>query len=211
MFGSPGNLSRLCGVQEIKFEGGTVRRLNSLLSFVLLVALLSGCAPKFVALPEKVKALEHPTVTPEIVPHSPPASCPVTVPQDPPFTAPEPYSPNAPFQGEFWFGSKKLWTMLPEDGIWSDLPHNPTGYAQKVFWWREGYNWKEEPEPALSIVVERFGASTPRLISSHATNAYASDIGSAMLSGVGFPTLGCWKITGQYQDAELSFVVWVAP
>jgi len=28
---------------------------------------------------------------------------------------------------------------------------------------------------------------------------------------VDLPTLGCWKITGKYSDAELSFVVWVAP
>jgi hypothetical protein len=54
-------------------------------------------------------------------------------------------------------------------------------------------------------------APAPPLIGSKGTNAYAGDIGSAMLVGVDFPTLGCWKITGQYADAELSFVVWVAP
>jgi hypothetical protein len=32
-----------------------------------------------------------------------------------------------------------------------------------------------------------------------------------MLVGVDFPTLGCWKITGKYAGAELSFVIWVAP
>jgi hypothetical protein len=32
-----------------------------------------------------------------------------------------------------------------------------------------------------------------------------------MLVGIDLPTLGCWKITGKYADAELSFVVWVAP
>jgi len=45
---------------------------------------------------------------------------------------------------------------------------------------------------------------------SKATNAFASDIQSAMLVGVDFPTLGCWEITGRYQGHELSFVVWVA-
>jgi len=54
-------------------------------------------------------------------------------------------------------------------------------------------------------------ATAPPLIVSKATNAYAGDIGSAMLVGVDFPTLGCWKITGQYKNSELSFVVWVAP
>jgi hypothetical protein len=33
----------------------------------------------------------------------------------------------------------------------------------------------------------------------------------AMMTGVDFPSLGCWKITGKYKKSELSFVVWVAP
>jgi hypothetical protein len=147
----------------------------------------------------------------ETVSKDPLADCPLTVPQDPAFTAPEPYSPNAPFLTQFWFGSKHLWTALPIDGIWAGLPHNPEGYTQKVFWWREGYVWTEEPQPDLKVIGERLDASAPPLIVSEATNAYAGDIGSAMLVGVDFPTLGCWKITGYYRDSELSFVVWVAP
>jgi hypothetical protein len=71
--------------------------------------------------------------------------------------------------------------------------------------------WTEEPEPALIVTGERLDAQAPPLTSSQATNAYASDIGSAMLTGVDLPTLGCWRITGRYGTAELSFVVWVAP
>jgi hypothetical protein len=48
------------------------------------------------------------------------------------------------------------------------------------------------------------------MVTEEATNASA-DFGTAMLTGVYVPSLGCWKITGQYQEAELSFVVWVAP
>lgn len=198
-------------------------RRYSFLSILILTLLLAGCAPKAAVQPAEVKALENPTPTalleestkvpeqPEVVPHDAPASCPVTVPQDPPFTAPEPYSPNSPFDSYFWYGSNSLWTDLPEDGIWYALPHNPEGYTQKIFWWREGYIWNEEPQPDLTVTGERLDASAPPLIVSEATNAYASDIGSAMLVGVDFPTLGCWKITGKYADAELSFVVWVAP
>ena len=194
------------------------------LSLLLLAALLAGCAPKAAAQPAEVRALENPTSTAlpepsvtveitesEIVPHDPPASCPVTLPQEPLFIAPEPYSPNAPFEYAFWFGSVSLWTLLPKDGIWFGLPHNPEGHTQKVFWWRDGYIWNEEPQPDLIVTGERLDAAAPPLVVSRATNAYAGDIGSAMLVGVDFPTLGCWKITGQYQQAELSFVVWVAP
>jgi hypothetical protein len=80
-----------------------------------------------------------------------------------------------------------------------------------VFWWRDGYVWTDEPEPDLTVTGERLDAKAPPLRASKATNAYAGDIGSAMLVGVNFPTAGCWKVTGKYKDAELSFVVWVAP
>jgi hypothetical protein len=198
-----------------------MQRLYFWLLIITLVALLTGCAPQAVAQPAKAKALENPTPTglpeksdvssqAEIMPHDPPASCPLTVPQDPPFTPPAPYD-SLGFEGESWYGSNFLWTAARQNGIWEALPHNPEGHTQKVFWWREGYVWNEEPQPELTVTGERLDAAAPPLIASEATNAYASDIGSAMLVGVDLPTLGCWKITGKYADAELSFVVWVAP
>ena len=197
------------------------------LSALILTALLVGCAPKAAAQPEEVKVLEESTSTltdlsarsvsnstdtarSEVVPHDPPVTCPITFPQDPLFTPPSPYS-DLGFEGDFWYGSNSLWTAVPQNGVWAGLPHNPEGYTQKVFWWRDGYVWNEEPEPDLTVTGERLDAPAPPLIVSKATNAYAADIGSAMLVGVDFPTLGCWKITGQYKKTELSFVMWVAP
>lgn len=199
-----------------------MQRLCIFFSILILASFLVGCTPKAVAQPNEVKALENPTPTalleeptevpaqPEVVPHDPPANCPITVPQDPPFIPPAPYD-SLGFEGEFWYGSTSLWTAVRQNGIWEALPHNPTGYTQKVFWWREGYVWNEEPQPELTVTGERLDLSAPPLIVSRATNAYAADIGSAMLVGVDFPTLGCWKIRGKYAEAELSFVVWVAP
>ena len=200
-----------------------MQRLHIFLFFLILAALLVGCAPGEDAQPEEVKALENSTsidqpkkinsvdtAPSEAVPHDPPASCPVTAPQNPLFTPPSPYD-SMGFEGEFWYGSHSLWTAVRQNGVWEALPHNPEGYTQKVFWWREGYVWTEEPEPDLIVTGERLDASVPPLHASKATNAYASDIGSAMLVGVDVPTLGCWKITGRYAETTLSFVVWVAP
>jgi hypothetical protein len=200
-----------------------MQRLYFLLAILILAALLSGCAPQVAAKSENVKALENPTATnlpekstplnratPETVPHDPAANCPITVPQNPPFVPPAPYD-SMGFEGEFWYGSDSLWTAIRQNGIWEALPHNPEGYTQKVFWWRDGYVWNEEPEPELTVTGERLDAQAAPLRASKATNASASDIGSAMLVGVDLPTLGCWKITGNYGKAELSFVVWVAP
>ena len=196
-----------------------MQRLYFLLSILILAALITGCTPRAAAPFKQVKALENPaptsvpekptpidTPTSEVLPHDPPASCPITIPQDPPFVPPSPYDTMG-YPGEFWYGSYSLWTAVRQNGIWEALPHNPEGYTQKVFWWRDGYSWTEEPEPALTVTGERLDAPAPPLHASTATNAYARDIGSAMLVGVDMPTLGCWKITGKYGDAEVSFVV----
>ena len=203
-----------------------MQRLKFFFSIIVLASLLAGCAPSTNARSQEAKAVDRssaPANLPdrtasspadsaksEIVSKDPPVDCPLTVPQDPLFTPPSPYS-DLGFEGGFWYGSHSLWTAVPKNGVWFGLPHNPEGYTQKVFWWREGYVWTEEPEPALTVTGERLDAPAPPLIVSKATNAYAGDIGSAMLVGVDFPTLGCWKITGQYQNSALSFVVWVAP
>lgn len=200
-----------------------MQRLYFLSSILIFAVLLVGCASPLAAPSDNAKALENPTITnlpekpavtqtitPEIVPHDPPSNCPITVPQNPPFVPPAPYDALG-YEGEFWYGSNSLWTAVRESGVWEALPHNPEGYTQKVFWWRDGYVWTEEPEPVLTVTGERLDAPAPPLHASEATNASASDIGSAMLVGVDMPTLGCWKITGKYRDTELSFVVWVAP
>lgn len=202
-----------------------MQRLYSLLSILLLASLLAGCAAIANAQSEDIKAVDSSNAPAELPEKSnaansaksetmskdPPVDCPITVPQDPPFSAPEPYSPNAPFPTQFWFGSRHLWTSLPANGIWSGLPNNPEGYTQKTFWWSDLFSLKDELEPSLVVTGERLDAKAPSLKASKATNASASDIGDAMLVGVDFPTLGCWKITGQYKMSELSFVVWVAP
>jgi hypothetical protein len=201
-----------------------MQRLLFSFTVLILTSLMAGCAAganaqaaagvatepgASIGLPETSKPVD--TVNSETVSEAAKAECPVTVPQDPPFIAPAPYSPGSPFESYFWYGSNSLWTNLPKDGVWYALPHNPEGYTQKIFWWREGYIWNEEPQPDLTVTGERLDASAPPLIASKATNAYAGDIGSAMLVGVDIPTLGCWKFTGKYADAELSFVVWVGP
>ena len=185
------------------------------LTTIILASFLTGCTGSAAAQsneipPTSAPAIAEPTTAFEVVSKDPPKDCPLTIPQDPPFTPPTPYDALG-FKGEFWFGSNSLWTAVRENGIWADLPHNPEGYTQKVFWWREGYSVSAEPEPNLTVTGERLDAKTPPLVASKATNASAGDIGSAMLVGVDLPTLGCWKITGKYKGAELSFVVWVAP
>ncbi len=136
--------------------------------------------------------------------------CATTPAPNPPFTPPSPYS-ALPYAGEFWYGTEELWTMLPADGTWRALPHTDTGYGQKIFWWRRGYDWQAEPNPKLTVTARRLDAPAPSVITSEATNAFHPDFGSAMLVGVEIPMLGCWEVTGHIEGYDLSFVVWLAP
>jgi hypothetical protein len=114
-----------------------------------------------------------------------------------------------PLGDRFWYGTPALWTKLDRNGYWWGLPHGENGYTQKVFWWRDGYDWRSEPKPALTVTGRRIDEAAQPLVASAATNAFADDIGSAMLTGVELPAAGCWEITGHLKGVDLGFVVWV--
>lgn len=180
-----------------------------------LALFIAACASKPLAESTKIP----PTPIPEkfldvksvLVKDVAPPGCPVTLPADLTFQAPEPLAPDAPWPRTFWFGSEHLWTALDIKGVWEDLPKNPDGYTQKIMWWSSLFSLKDELEPALVVFGRRLDAEAPELKFYGATNATAADIGEAMLTGVDFPTEGCWEVTGQYKKTGLTFVVWIAP
>lgn len=199
-----------------------MRKIHIVLSTLVIAALLSGCAGLKLGEPKALE--ENPKSSDKADPPAPaqtdstkveagisPSDCPVTTPGQVTFKAPEPYSAEAPWEGFFWYGSRDLWTVLRTDGIWEGLPDNPEGYTQKIFWWSYRFVLKDELVPTLVVTGRRLDAEAPPLKSYGATNAFADDIGDAMLTGVDFPTLGCWEVTGQYKEAELTFVVRVGP
>ena len=184
--------------------------------FGLFILLLPACsAQPGTSLPLETSqedATQSASLIATILPNDPPATCPITGPLNVPFVPPSPYPVTPPdrYGRQFWVGTPELWTMLEGNGTWNKLPQNGNGYTQKIFWWRQGYISSAEPNPKLTVTGNRLDAQAPPLKASSATNA-STDLGDAMLVGVDFPTLGCWEITGQYNDQELSFVVWIAP
>lgn len=140
-------------------------------------------------------------------------ACPLTGAGSASYTPPAPYP--APPEGYFWHGSAVLWTGLPVDGVWRGLPRHPEGYGQKFFVWRVGYDPIAEPQPALTVRGERLDGDAPPLIAHvPATHAFGADIHSAMLTGVTFPTAGCWEVTATYTPAtgdaaDLTFVIFI--
>jgi len=139
---------------------------------------------------------------------TPLTACPVTAPQ-------RSFSPPGPFvrapSGAFWYGTERLWTLLPADGSWQALPRSASGLRQKVFWWRRGFDGRVEPRPNLSVKGRRLDGKESFMQPPPATNAFSADLGGwAMLTGIEAPTPGCWEISGSYRDTTLTFVVRIA-
>jgi hypothetical protein len=226
---------RLSNLLQIS-KGETMR---TLYFFLLIFLLMTGCAPgtniqptstsipatSVPIQPSATKSLEDyrlkvgaptlaaltATAQTAIALSTPPADCPVTTAKDSSFQAPEPFSAVAPWEGLFWFGSERLWTALHADGVWPELPKTPDGYTQKIVWWSELYSLQDELEPALVVSGQRLDSKSEPLRFYGATNMMEESAGEAMLTGVEFPTLGCWEVRGEYEKSSLTFVVWIAP
>lgn len=135
-------------------------------------------------------------------------ACPVTVPPDPQFVPPVPYRASA-YQGAFWYGTRELWTSLPLAGVWH-LDRTNAGYSNKLFLWQEGYDFRNDPHPDIIVVVNRLDTTAPPVVSRGGTNAHFDNTW-LMLTGVTFPTEGCWQITSSHNGHNLTFVLLVQP
>jgi hypothetical protein len=140
-------------------------------------------------------------ITPQDIP---PANCRVTLPSDGVY---EPSSPKfgpsrTPFH--FYFGTDKLWTVLPADGTWrGPYPGAPPDfvYYNKLAWHRNSQ--KSGP---LIVSGRRLDGPAPSFIQ---TNEFFAYNAGGIIDGVRVPAYGCWEITGQYDDQVLTFTVWV--
>jgi hypothetical protein len=133
-------------------------------------------------------------------------ACPVTLAVDRPFA-----EPSASSASRFWYGDESLAVLLSSGGTWRGMgPEHH--YRNKLFWWRKGFDGGTEPQPALSVTGRRLDGDAPPASISPAINARHADFGGwAMLTGVEFPTSGCWELTGEYRGAKSRFVVLVLP
>ena len=113
---------------------------------------------------------------------------------------------GSPFPtSEHWYGTESFAVQLPPDGAW---PTTAPGarIAVKLFWWSVGF--KPGMESNLSVELRELSGAPAKAVVSRATNARADSLGGwTMLTGIDFPTAGCWEITGRYLGQELRFVV----
>jgi len=129
------------------------------------------------------------------------------------FVPPSPFLAEPPENyGGAWFGTPALWVLLRSDGeTWRHNPyHPPAPVSQKTFWWSAAWKPDDEPQPAITVTGTQLDGDRSFVTGDPGTNASA-DFGTAMLVGVEVPADGCWRITGEYRGATLSYVVWVGP
>jgi hypothetical protein len=186
-------------------------------ALVALAAVLVGLNPVAKRLADErsvTGSTSSPLESTHAMPSDVPKTCPISKPSVQPFVPPSPY-PAKTSADFFWFGTVKLWTSLPTDGTWRGLPHytpsDPT-FRQKLLFWRQGYSLGLELPPHLTVTGRRLDATALPLAADRANAGWQDDKEHPFIvTGVNFPTLGCWEVTGEYHGDKLTFVVWVAP
>ena len=133
--------------------------------------------------------------------------CPHTIGSDTAFR--EPW-PNA----STWFGTEALAVILPEDGIW---PTTKPGalLAVKVFWYSTEFQAVAErgfnggSHMGFRARIRRLDESPNNAKIPGPSWAGLGGLGKnwTILTGIDFPSAGCWEITAEYLDQSLTFVV----
>jgi hypothetical protein len=136
------------------------------------------------------------------------AACLTTLPSNRPF-APRPPYPADPPEGEFWYGTDALWTLLPTNGVWQGSDKQ-AGYVYntKLVFWRRGFSWRIEYPAKLTLNAERVDGDAEPFTIDHASSVKLANT-QGMMIGVAVPTAGCWEFAVRYHGDSLAFTIWV--
>ena len=115
------------------------------------------------------------------------------------------------------YGSEALAVALPADGTWAITGPNAR-IAVKLFWRSAGF--RPGMEQNLKVEIVNLGGGPNDAVVKDTTNANsvpedwemsqfddAWQDGWVMLTGIDFPSPGCFEITGEYLGQSLTFVV----
>ena len=135
------------------------------------------------------------------------AECPRTLGTDTAFRAPWPSAST-------WFGTEALAVVLPQEGIW---PTTSPGalIAVKLFWYSSEIQavadagFDNGKMLGFTASIERLDSGPDDAVISGPNWAGLGGLGDnwTILTGIDFPSAGCWKISGEFLDQSLTFVV----
>ena len=122
--------------------------------------------------------------------------------------------------------TEPVWTKPPKDAAIPDPPAFGYYFANEDHsilasaWWigQEDYQlhvteegtklgWFRPVGAPLRITGQRLDAKAPPL-QAEVLGTYPTRF---QATGIYFPTEGCWEITAEAEDSELTFVIWVEP
>lgn len=103
-----------------------------------------------------------------------------------------------------WFGSRALAVILNPDGRWSTTREGAR-LAVKVFWYVSDF--KPRMEQQFTLRIERLDEGVNDAVAYGPNNAILEDDVSTIITGIDFPSEGCWRITGELREQSLKFVV----
>ena len=115
------------------------------------------------------------------------------------------------------YGSEALAVALPPDGTWGVT--GPTArIAVKLFWRSAGFRPGMQTNLKVEITNLNGGPNDAVVKDVTTANSVPEDLEKAhfddewmdgwlMLTGIDFPSPGCWQITGEYLGQSLTFVV----
>ena len=132
------------------------------------------------------------------------ATPPTGTPQPCPVTVPNGSTPPLEVEDRFHHGNGELWTDLPWPEGTIVVSPDHIGH-DGWFWMKKGW-WRAERGGKLTIEGRRLDAPALPLA---AEIAAGYDHSHFQATGVGFPTEGCWEITGRVGEASLTVVVLV--
>jgi hypothetical protein len=118
--------------------------------------------------------------------------CAVTKPPNPPFVPPKPYSAFHG-EGEFLYGTSALWTVV--------YPNWHVHSGGKLPFFRQGFDWRQEGRPHLTVVARRIDREWPLVWSGLPGSGSMEGErveGMFMVTGIDIPSPGCWEIAARY-------------
>ena len=121
-----------------------------------------------------------------------PASCPVTVPR-------QARQPVGASDGQRWYGNAAVWVLLGVSGELGTDPGQRRPWYGKVPWWRTVPGTLTIRAQPIGSPVAGFHADVP---SGYGPTGFQP-------SGLYWPRLGCWQVTGTIAGQALTFTVWV--
>jgi hypothetical protein len=119
--------------------------------------------------------------------------CPVVQAPVPVFVPPPPFKPDKS-DGYFFYGGPGLWALV--------TPHWDGIRANKLVYFRQGFDANAEQEPRMVVVARRLDKPAPQVWADWVGSVHMGAGGDFMNTSIHGLVPGCWEITARYFPAR---------